>query len=242
MTEPLLEIRDLHVAYNGAEAVRGVSLEVRRGEMVGVVGPNGAGKTSTLSAIVGLVRPAAGEIRLGGTPIAGRAPEEIARLGVAFVPEGRHIFQSLSVAENLSLGCAASAASNRGDALERWLDRFPALRRLYRAPAGQLSGGEQQQLAIARALLSSPQLLLLDEPSLGLAPKMVDLVFAVLDELRADKLTVLLVEQNASRTLAWADRSYVMSLGRMVIAGTREELAKQSDIAQVYLHAPAVSA
>jgi branched-chain amino acid transport system ATP-binding protein len=237
----LLEVEELHVSYKGAEAVRGISLEVMPGEIVGMVGPNGAGKTSTLSAIVGLVRPAAGAIRLGDIELAGRPPEDIARLGIAFVPEGRHIFQSLSVAENLSLGNAARPGAGDAGALERWLERFPVLRRLYRAPAGRLSGGEQQQLAIARALLSSPRVLLMDEPSLGLAPKMVDLVFDVLAELRAAAVTVLLVEQQATRTLAFADRSYVMSLGRVVLSGTREALAERDDIAHIYLHAPAVA-
>jgi branched-chain amino acid transport system ATP-binding protein len=240
MTVPLLQVRGLSVSYGGAHAVRGIDLEVHLGEVVGIVGPNGAGKTSTLSAIVGLVRPASGEITFDGQPLVGRGPEWVARQGMAFVPEGRHIFQSLTVAENLWLGTTARRSPGAEAELETWLDRFPILRRCYRQPAGRLSGGEQQQLAIARALLSAPRLLLLDEPSLGLAPIMVDLVFEVLHELRERGVTVLLVEQNARRTLAFADRSYLLTLGRVALGGSRAAFEDDERVGRAYLGAGAV--
>jgi branched-chain amino acid transport system ATP-binding protein len=229
----LLEVEGLHVSYDGSEAVRGIDLEVHSGEVVGIVGPNGAGKTTTLSAIFGLVRPAAGEIRCDGRSLVGRAPEQIAQLGLAFIPEGRHIFQALTVAENLRLG--ATVRRGRGADVERVLARFPILRDRYDEPAGRLSGGEQQQLAIGRALIAGPRLLLMDEPSLGLAPMMVELVFGIVDELRAQGLTVLLVEQNARRTIATADRTYVMGLGRVVAQGTAADLADRDDLQAAYL-------
>lgn len=236
MSAPLLEVDGLHVSYDGSQAVRGIDLRVRAGEVVGVVGPNGAGKTTTLSAIFGLVRPASGEIRFDGASLLGRSPEQVAQRGIAFIPEGRHIFNALTVAENLRLGTTVrrSGGDAAGDA-ERLLDRFPILRDRYHEPAGRLSGGEQQQLAIARALIASPRLLLLDEPSLGLAPKMVELVFEIVAELREDGITVLLIEQNARRTIALADRTYVMSLGAIVAHGTSAELAERGDLEAAYL-------
>jgi branched-chain amino acid transport system ATP-binding protein len=240
MSSPLLAIEDLNVSYGGAQAVRDLSLEVHAGEVVGIVGPNGAGKTSTLSALFGLVQPDSGEIRFDGEQLVGRAPEWVARRGLAFVPEGRHIFQALSVAENLALGATVRRSSRPDGELEALLDRFPILRDRYREPAGRLSGGEQQQLAIARALLAAPRLLVLDEPSLGLAPLMVDLVFEVLEELRGRGITVLLVEQNARRTLAFADRSYLMTLGRVVLEGPRSDFADPARLNEAYLGAEVV--
>jgi branched-chain amino acid transport system ATP-binding protein len=230
----VLRVEDLHVSYGRAAAVRGVSFHVDAGEAVGLIGPNGAGKTSTLAAIAGLRPAGAGRVVLDGVEVTGEPPERIARRGVATVPEGRQIFATLSVAENIALGLTAG----RGDeaaAIERELDRFPILRTYYRSSAAKLSGGEQQQLAIARALVSNPRLLLLDEPSLGLAPKVIDQVFEVLAALRADGVTVLLIEQNAHRTIAFADRTYVMRTGEIVLTGARGELRARDDIAGLYL-------
>jgi branched-chain amino acid transport system ATP-binding protein len=211
----MLSVEGLRVRYGRIVAVHDVSLHVESGEVVGVIGPNGAGKSSTLAAIAGLVRPAAGRIEFCGEDVTGKPPEHIFRRGLALVPEGRHVFSTLTVAENLRLV--------RGDA-EPELDRFPALRVRLKTPAGALSGGEQQQLALARALVARPRLLVLDEPSLGLAPLIVDDVFGVLESLRADGTTVLLVEQNATRTLRFADRCYVMRAGRIAPAGDVVEI------------------
>ena len=222
--------------YGRSPALKGVSLEVAEGEIVGLVGPNGAGKTTTLAAVFGLAKVTSGEIALEGRSIVGLAPEKVVRLGLALVPEGRHIFNTLSVAENLEMG--ATARSSRGEFrqdLERVLTRFPALERYYRSPAGRLSGGEQQQLAIARALLSRPRLLLLDEPSLGLAPVVIDLVFDELAELRREGVTMLLVEQNAARAVELADRSYVLRTGEVTLTGERDELLDRENFAATYL-------
>jgi len=234
--EPQLRIRDLVVRYSGTTAVRGISLEVMPGEVVGLIGPNGAGKTSTLSAIFGLVPTASGSIELEGRSLLGLPPERIVRLGVALVPEGRQIFGSLTVRENLRLGATPRADRARVDADVRdALERFPVLDRFIDAPAGRLSGGEQQQLAIARALLSRPRLLLLDEPSLGLAPIIIDGVFDAIAELRAEGVTVLLVEQNAARTVEFADRTYLLRTGTIALSGTRDVLAGKVDLAHAYL-------
>jgi branched-chain amino acid transport system ATP-binding protein len=232
----MLEIDDLRVNYGRTPALKGVSVSVTEGEVVGVVGPNGAGKTTLLSAIFGLVSPSAGSIRLGGRSLLGKPPERIVRLGLSLVPEGRHIFNSLTVAENLAMG--ATVRTDRAQVRVEMSDlakRFPALAQYRDAPAGQLSGGEQQQLAIARALLSRPRLLLLDEPSLGLAPLMIDVVFTVLAELRESGVTVLLVEQNAARTIELADRSYVLRTGEVALAGTRTDLQAAEDLETAYL-------
>jgi branched-chain amino acid transport system ATP-binding protein len=230
----MLEIGNLSVSYRRVPAVSDVSLQVTDGEFIALIGPNGAGKTTTLKSVFGLVKPRAGEVTWRGKSLLGRPPEMIARLGLALVPEGRHIFTTLTVRENLLLGYASGRGS-RDSLLDEMLTRFPVLRRYYKEPAGGLSGGEQQQLAIARALLSKPQLLVLDEPSLGLAPLVVDEVFALLAGLREQGATVLLVEQNAARALAAADRTYVLSGGRVVAAGTAGELSQRQDIQEAYL-------
>ena len=232
----MLKVENLDVRYGSSQAVNGISLEVDEGELVGLIGSNGAGKTTTLSAIFGLVHPAKGSITFEGQSLIGRAPEEIVALGIALVPEGRHIFASLTVAENLRLGGTPrkDRAGFQGD-LMRVFELFPILEECYGRSAGKLSGGEQQQLAIARALLSRPRLLLLDEPSLGLAPRVIDLVFDALAELKTQGVTVLLVEQNAARTVAFADRSYLLRRGRVALSGTRDELVGQVDLAYAYL-------
>jgi branched-chain amino acid transport system ATP-binding protein len=222
----VLSIRELTVRYGRTPAVHDLGLEVGQGEIVGLVGPNGAGKSTTLAAIVGLVPAAAGRIAYRGEPIRGLATEEIARRGIALVVEGRHIFATLTVGENLALGKTANPDRTGAEAaLERVLETFPVLRTTFRRPAGTLSGGEQQQLAIARALVAEPRLLLLDEPSLGLAPALVDQVFETIAEIRGGGATVLLVEQNVRRTVELADRTYVVRSGRVVLSGSRDELA-----------------
>jgi branched-chain amino acid transport system ATP-binding protein len=232
----MLEIADLRVSYGRIPALHGISLHVDKGEAVAIVGPNGAGKTTTLSAIFGLVAPAGGTILFEGTSLVGSSPERILRRGLALVPEGRHIFGTLTVGENLQLG--TTARSDRAEAaadLSSVLERFPVLKSYYGRTAATLSGGEQQQLAIARALLSRPRLLLLDEPSLGLAPVVIDVVFDALEELRGEGVTILLVEQNAARAVEFADRAYILRTGRVAHAGTREEILQMEDFETAYL-------
>jgi branched-chain amino acid transport system ATP-binding protein len=232
----MLEVRDLSVRYGRIPAVQGISLEVGEGEIVGFVGPNGAGKSTTLAAILGLVPVAGGGITYLGESLVGLPTEKIVRRGVALVLEGRHIFGTLTVGENLLLGRTANPNRVSADAVfERVLNRFPVLRTTLRTPASALSGGEQQQLAIARALLAEPRLLLLDEPSLGLAPQLVDRVFEAVDEIRREGVTVLLVEQNVTRTVELADRTYVLRSGRIALSGRRAELARLGRLDADYL-------
>jgi branched-chain amino acid transport system ATP-binding protein len=232
----MLHLDRVVVQYGRAVAVKELSLEVAEGECVGLVGPNGAGKSTTLSAIMGFLRPTAGAIRLRGSDITGTPPEAIARMQVALVPEGRQLFATMTVGENLRLGATVRRDRAEVDSdLDGLLDRFPILRTRFSRAAGGLSGGEQQQLAIARALLSRPTLLMADEPTLGLAPKMVDMVFDTLASLRSEGITILLVEQNALRTLEMADRTYVLRSGRVALTGSRDELAGRPDFADHYL-------
>jgi branched-chain amino acid transport system ATP-binding protein len=215
--ELVLEVEGLEVRYGAVRAVRGVSFGAERGAVVGLIGPNGAGKSTTLLSIMGIVPVRDGDVRLRGESIAGSASERIARLGLAFVPEGRRIFADFTVEENLRLGLVgrrtrAGAASD----LERVHELFPVLAEFRHRSAGQLSGGQQQQLAIARALVASPDVLLLDEPTLGLAPTIVEALFETLAEIRASGVTILLVEQRAQLTVAFADRTHVMRSGELV--------------------------
>jgi branched-chain amino acid transport system ATP-binding protein len=216
MPEAMLELDGLEVTYHGVPAVRDLSLSVSRGEIVGLIGPNGAGKSTTLHAVMGLVRAARGDIRYSGRSIRGRAPEKVARAGVALVPEGRRIYPHLTVDENLKLGFAAARRrGSRAKVLGEVRELFPVLGRYRKRLGGVLSGGEQQQLAIARALAAEPELILLDEPSLGLAPAIVDSVFEALARIRERGVTTLLVEQRAQRTVALADRTYVLANGEL---------------------------
>ena len=210
-----LAVERLSVRYGAVEAVRGLSLEVKPGEIVGLIGPNGAGKSSTLHAIMGAAPVTGGDVRLDGRSLLRRRPEDVARRGIALVPEGRRIFGELTVEENLRLGLAARRARRNGHGLARAYELFPVLREFRSRQAGVLSGGQQQQLAIGRALAADPDVLLLDEPSLGLAPKIVDVVFEALTQIREAGLAVLLVEQRAQRTVALADRSYVLANGEL---------------------------
>jgi branched-chain amino acid transport system ATP-binding protein len=208
-----LELENLSVRYGAVEAVRELSLDLQPGEIVGLIGPNGSGKSSTLNAIMGAAPVTGGDVLLHGTSVVGDRSEDIARRGVALVPEGRRIFGELTVEENIRVGLAARRARSNGSSLARAYETFPVLHDSRARQAGLLSGGQQQQLAIARALVAEPDVLLLDEPSLGLAPKMVDVVFEALGRIRESGLAVLLVEQRAQRTVAFADRSYVLSNG-----------------------------
>jgi branched-chain amino acid transport system ATP-binding protein len=234
----LLSVDDLHVSYGGIAALKGVSISIDDGELVAIVGPNGAGKSTLLRTIAGLNVPRQGSLLLRGKPIIGLAPERLVADGISLVPEGRHIFGSLTVEENIRLG-----ATNRTGRLavktdiERMLSLFPILKARFRQRAGQLSGGEQQMLAIARALMAAPRLLLLDEPSLGLAPLIVDALYETFTELRTGGLTVLVVEQSIRRALRAADRAYVLHTGRIVLSGRSEELRQVDNFDQAYFGA-----
>ena len=232
---PLLAVEGLGVRYGPVSVVRNLSLEVRAGEIVGLIGPNGAGKSTTLNAIMGLVPVAAGEIRLGGRSVVGAPPERIARTGIALVPEGRRIFSELTVEENLRLGLAGrrSRDGGQGDFGDIY-ELFPIVHEYRRRQAGALSGGQQQQLAIARALVARPDVLLLDEPSLGLAPRVVDIVFDALKEICDRGLAVLLVEQRAQRTVALADRSHVLSKGECRLTLTPTDAADTEKMVAAY--------
>jgi branched-chain amino acid transport system ATP-binding protein len=236
----VLELDGLEVRYGTVPAVRNLSLEVGEGEIVGLIGPNGAGKSTTLHAIMGLVPVRSGEVRLRGTSIRGRAPEAIARAGVALVPEGRRIYANLSVEENLRLGLAARRSANGADRVRDigWVhELFPVVKEFGDRPAGALSGGQQQQLAIARALVARPDLLLLDEPSLGLAPQLVDAVFDALAQIRERGVTVLLVEQRAQRTVAFTDRTYVLSNGELATTLTPADADDTARMIAAYMGA-----
>ena len=236
MSEAMLSVTGLEVAYGGIAAVRNLSFDVGRGEIVGLIGPNGAGKSTTLNAIMGLVAPRAGDIRLAGTSVLGRKPEDVARSGIALVPEGRRIFADLTVEENLRLGYAARRGEGSVDAdTDAVFELFPVVKEFRSRHAGALSGGQQQQLAIARALVARPDVLLLDEPSLGLSPTVVDVVFAALAQVREQGLTVLLVEQRAQRTVALADRTYVIANGELRLTLTSADAADTARMVAAYL-------
>jgi branched-chain amino acid transport system ATP-binding protein len=232
----LLEIRDLHVHYGAIHALHGVDLDVEEGQIVTLIGANGAGKSTTLRAISGLLRPSRGSIRFAGERIDGVAPHRIVERGIAHSPEGRGVFANLSVSENLEVG-AYIRTDRQGVARdrERVLDLFPRLRERLHQLSGTLSGGEQQMLAMARALLARPKLLLLDEPSLGLAPQVVQTIFRIIREINRDGTTILLVEQNANLALQAAHRGYVLEVGRVVLADEAKTLAESDQVRKAYL-------
>ncbi len=234
----MLKVVDLKVVYDAVTALRGVSMHVDEGEIVAVIGANGAGKSTLLWSISGVLKPVGGSIHFLGERIDGQRPEMIARKGLSLVPEGRHIFGALTVRENLELGAAARGRVSRAEKqglIDLAVSRFPFMEQRLQSPAGQLSGGEQQQLAIARALLARPRFMLLDEPSFGLAPLIVERVMHELAQLRDDGITVLLIEQVAGIAVELADRTYVLRNGEVELSGTREELLARADFAAAYL-------
>jgi branched-chain amino acid transport system permease protein len=232
----LLEVRDLDVAYGSVRAVQGVSFDVGEGECVAVLGANGAGKSTILSTLSGLVRPRAGTARFDDLNLGTARSDRIVRAGLVQVPEGREILGRLTVRENLELAAAgAGRATNISDAIDEQFDRFSILAERAGLPASQLSGGEQQILAIARALVAAPRLLLLDEPSLGLAPQLAETVFEIIEQIHRDGITILLVEQNAYRALDLADRAYVIETGRILLSGSAAELRDSPEVQRAYL-------
>jgi len=232
----LLEVDGLEVRYGAVPAVSNITLDVQRGEIVGLIGPNGAGKSTTLHAIMGVIPAHAGDVRLDGRSIRGKAPESISRAGVALVPEGRRIFGDFTVEENLRLGLAGRKRNGSSRLMEAY-ELFPVLRDFRRRAAGVLSGGQQQQLAIARALVAEPELLLLDEPSLGLAPLAVDAVFETLASIRERGVTILLVEQRAIHTVALCDRTHVLVGGELKMTLEPKDAADKAKIVAAYLSA-----
>ncbi len=230
----MLEVRDLCVSYGGIQAVKGISFDVEKGQIVTLIGANGAGKSSTLRSIIGLVRAASGSVKLAGEEIAQKTTEQIVSKGITLVPEGRRVFADLTVLENLKIG-----AYLRTDSLEEDLNwvygLFPRLKERSWQPAGTLSGGEQQMLAIARALMSKPKLIMMDEPSLGLAPIIVQGVFEIIREINRQGVTILLVEQNANMALKTADIGYVMETGTITMTGSGKDLAENDEIKAAYL-------
>jgi branched-chain amino acid transport system ATP-binding protein len=238
MGTPLLEVEDLHVGYGHVQAVRGVSLTVSEGRVAALIGPNGAGKTSILSALAGLVRPRGGAVRLGGEDVTGLPAHRIVKAGLALVPEGRAILGRMTIEENLVLaGERRQPPGALAAAIEEQYRRFPVLGERRRAPAGSLSGGEQQMLAVARALLMRPRVLLLDEPSMGLSPLLVKQVFAMIEAIHREGATILLVEQNARLALSVSHHAYVLEHGRLVLEGSSAELAQDPRVQAAYLGA-----
>ena len=231
----MLEITDLKANYSGIQALRGVSLSVQQGEMVALIGPNGAGKSTLLNCVSGQVRAAGGSIKLEGDEMSGQTPWTVSRRGLLQVPEGRQVFAEMTVLENLQLGATALRGRMAAYPLKRVLELFPILAERRQQSAGSLSGGQQQMLAIGRALMGGPRLLLLDEPSLGLAPLIVKQVFATLLALNQEGLTILLIEQNAMQALAVTNRAYVIEQGRVVHSGASGELANDPEIVAHYL-------
>jgi branched-chain amino acid transport system ATP-binding protein len=232
---PILAVRNLEVAYGTIPALHGIDLEVEQGEIVTLIGANGAGKTTTLRTISGLLKPRKGEVTFNGHSISGVKPHVITAMGVSHVPEGRGIFANLTVADNLELGAYLRKDKIAKAEFERVFSLFPVLKERIRQNAGTLSGGEQQMLAISRALMSKPSVLLLDEPSLGLAPQMVQTIFRVIREINSEGTTILLVEQNAHMALVTARHAYVMETGRIVAADETKALLKSDRIKKAYL-------
>jgi branched-chain amino acid transport system ATP-binding protein len=234
-SEPLLSVRNLHVSYGGIRAVKGLDLQLHEGELVSLIGANGAGKTTTLKAICGLLKPASGEVRYRGRPLQGQGVWDLVAQGLVMVPEGRGIFTRMSIDENLRMGAYLRRDAEVEADIASVYQRFPRLKERHRQLAGTLSGGEQQMLAMGRALLARPRLLLLDEPSMGLAPIMVDKIFEVVADVARQGVTVLLVEQNAQRALQMADRAYVLESGELALAGPAAQLLGDPRVQAAYL-------
>jgi branched-chain amino acid transport system ATP-binding protein len=233
----LLEVHDLHTFYGNIEALKGISLEVEEGEVVTLIGSNGAGKSTTLRSISGLTPPREGTIRFDGREIGETPPQEIVRLGISQAPEGRHCFARMSVRENLELGAYLRRDARISEDLERVYDLFPRLKERERQKAGTMSGGEQQMLAIGRALMSEPRLLLLDEPAMGLAPVLVERIYETIAEINRQGTTILLVEQNANFALEVARRGYVLETGTIALTDTSDSLRENPEVQRAYLGA-----
>jgi branched-chain amino acid transport system ATP-binding protein len=234
----LLELKDVTAAYGAVQALKSFSLSVRKGEIVALLGSNGAGKSTTLRTISGLMKPVSGQVLWQGAPIGGMHPEKVVRLGISHVPEGRRVFPGLTVRENIMLGASSRPGMPRAQMareVDAMFDLFPEIRRFADALGWTLSGGQQQMVAVARGLMAKPELLLLDEPSLGLAPLIVQQVFRIIAKIRESGTTVLLVEQNARIALSIADRGYVLETGRLVVEGKPSELWNNEDVRAAYL-------
>jgi branched-chain amino acid transport system ATP-binding protein len=233
----MLTVKSVHTYYGNIHALKGVSLHVQRGEIVTLVGANGAGKSTLVNTICGMAKPSRGQIEFNGSPIEGLAPESIVRKGISLVPEGRQIFSTMSVEANLLMGgfIHRQDSGQLREDMERFYDRFPILRQRKAQLAGTLSGGEQQMLAISRALMSRPQLLVLDEPSMGLAPLVIKEIFAIIRELKQEGRTILLIEQNARGALRIADRGYVLEIGKVILQGEGLELLEHREVKRAYL-------
>ena len=231
----LLEVQDLHVYYGSIHAIKGISFHVERGEIVTLIGANGAGKSTTLNTVSGLLKPRDGSVFFDGSSIVGVPAHKIVGKGMALCPEGRRIFAQLSVEENLEMGAFTRPGSEIKDSMERVYENFPRLKERYKQTAGTLSGGEQQMLAMGRALMSKPDLMMLDEPSMGLAPILVDQIFEIIKKLHKNGTTILLVEQNAQMALSIADRAYVLETGKIVNEGTGAELLHDDSVRKAYL-------
>ena len=238
-TTPLLVLKHLKLSYGGIAAVKGIDLYINAGELVTLIGANGAGKTTTLKVIAGLLKPCAGSIQFLGHAIGGQPAYELAKLGIGLVPEGRGVFARMTILENLQMGAYIRQGSQSSESidhdLEMVLTTFPRLRERLSQLAGTLSGGEQQMVAIARAMMAKPKLLLLDEPSMGLAPLMVETIFEVIQNLNQQGMTILLVEQNARLALSMADRAYVMESGAITLSGSADQLFNDDRVREAYL-------
>ena len=231
----ILDVQDVHTYYGNIEALKGVSLKVEQGEIVTLIGSNGAGKTTTLRTIAGVLRPRRGTVRMDESDLTKTPANQIVRLGIAHSPEGRRIFARMTVRENLEMGAFARGSADVAEDYERVYTLFPRIKERLKQRAGTLSGGEQQMLAIGRALMARPKLLLLDEPSMGLAPVLVELVFQTIKEINAQGMTVLLVEQNAHMALTIANRGYVLQTGKIVLTDTAKALANNEMVRKAYL-------
>ena len=231
----MLKVEDLHVYYGSIHAIKGVSFEVNEGEIVTLIGANGAGKSTTLNTVAGLMKPRTGTVTFDGKAIAGVPASKIVPQGMALCPEGRRVFQQMTVRENLEMGGYTRPAGEIADSLDDVFNRFPRLKERHKQVAGTLSGGEQQMLAMGRALMSKPKLLMLDEPSMGLAPILVEQIFDIVQELHRAGTTILLVEQNAQMALSIADRAYVLETGNIVKEGNANDLMHDDDVRKAYL-------
>ena len=231
----LLKVEDVHVYYGAIHAIKGISFEVNQGEIVTLIGANGAGKSTTLNTVVGLLRPRSGHIEFDGKSIVGFPASKMVSLGMALCPEGRRIFQQMSVRENLEMGGYSRPAAEIQESMDDVFHRFPRLKEREKQVAGTLSGGEQQMLAMGRALMSKPKLLMLDEPSMGLAPILVEQIFDIIKELHAAGTTILLVEQNAQMALSIADRAYVLGTGRITMSGSAADVLADDRVRATYL-------